>query len=515
MNLKNLSLGKQISLLVVLVSLLMFIASVTVAVYNIKTSLTNASEQKIDEITEIAHSIAIGYNQMVKAGELSESEAKLRAKKEIESIKYQKINYLWILDDTGKIVSHPTIPIGSDAKLQQDKKGIYFAKELLDSMKDGKSDYIEYYWTKSDSNKLYPKISVARAVPEMNWIVVTGIYVDEIDLIVREVFIALLVSNLLIMLAIITVVALTYIKSLTANMNALSNDLGRTSAQVSDASFHLESSSQKLAEGSTEQAASIQEVSATIEETSSMVKKNNENTAEAAKLAKMAKESAAGSHFQMESMMDSMKQIQSSSNEISKIIKVIDDIAFQTNILALNAAVEAARAGDAGKGFAVVAEEVRNLAQRSTQSAKDTTDLIENNISLSKNGVELASMVNDSITSIDDQSRKVSELLDEIATATNEQALGVEQINKAISQMEDVLQGTAQTAEDTAAASQQLSAQSGSMNNIVERLSKIVNGENHGEMDSPYSGPTIKPNSLLTNRRASDVKRLNDNFSDF
>jgi len=180
----------------------------------------------------------------------------------------------------------------------------------------------------------------------------------------------------------------------------------------------------------------------------------------------------------MHRMMAAMEDLKKSSSEISKIIKVIDEIAFQTNILSLNAAVEAARAGDAGKGFAVVAEEVRNLAQRSAQAAKETTTIIEKNITMPEHGVQLASSVQDSINEIDDQSKKVSELLDEISVATNEQAQGISQINQAVSQMEIVISANAQTAEESSAASKALHGQTTNLRGIIEKLDKFVEGHN-------------------------------------
>ncbi|MGE5405375.1 MAG: methyl-accepting chemotaxis protein, partial [Candidatus Saccharibacteria bacterium] len=181
-------------------------------------------------------------------------------------------------------------------------------------------------------------------------------------------------------------------------------------------------------------------------------------------------------YAEMKGMMESMDEIKKSSTEIAKIIKVIDEIAFQTNILALNAAVEAARAGDAGKGFAVVAEEVRNLAQRSAQAAKDTAAIIEKNIELSDKGVEVATRVNGALTEISTGIVKVNELVSEVAAASQEQSQGIMQVNTAVSQMEKVTQQSAANAEESAAAAQELSAQAVTLNDIVEQFSALVNG---------------------------------------
>ena len=235
------------------------------------------------------------------------------------------------------------------------------------------------------------------------------------------------------------------------------------SEEVTSAASEVSSASQSLAEGTSEQAAAIQETSATLEETSSMVHQNRENTQQAATLAKQAKQFAEQSNDEMHRMSQSMSELKNSSNEIAKIIKVIDEIAFQTNILSLNAAVEAARAGDAGKGFAVVAEEVRNLAQRSAQAAKDTAVIIESNISLSEQGLRISEQVNEALLSINDEAHKVSELLDEISSASQEQEIGIAQINKAISQMEYVVQANASTAQESSSSAQLLTNYSEAM----------------------------------------------------
>lgn len=316
-------------------------------------------------------------------------------------------------------------------------------------------------------------------------------------------------------LAIISIAALTLLISLgmmisnmiTKPIKQAINSLNVGSEEVSSAASQVAAASQSLAEGVSEQAASVQETSSTLEETSSMVHQNRENTQQAASLAKQAKQYAEKSHSEMNSMSESMTELKASSNEIAKIIKVIDEIAFQTNILSLNAAVEAARAGDAGKGFAVVAEEVRNLAQRSAQAAKDTAVIIESNINLSENSVNIAKTVRESVESISEQATKVSDLLDEISVATHEQAQGVEQINKAISQMEMALSSSASTADESASASKSLQEQAINLKDIVISLTTLVD-----KTDSTF----VKPKSFtpsvpkqINKKPASVTKKTN------
>src|SRR6056297_1323285 len=305
------------------------------------------------------------------------------------------------------------------------------------------------------------------------------------------------------------VLALLIVRSIVGPLTNINNNLRDGAEQVASASEELSSASQQLAEGSSEQASSLEETSATLDESNSMLQQTAENTLRATEIAQLAsKASDKGSH-EMKEMMESMKQIKDSSGELSKIIKVIDDIAFQTNLLSINAAVEAARAGEAGAGFAVVAEEVRNLAQRSAKAAQDTTDIIEKNVKMSESGVTVAQRVQEALQEINTQSNELSTLIDQINSASREQTQGINQINQAVSQMEQVTQQNAANAEETASSSEEMSAQAESLNDIVSRLNEMITGiasdagqsYTGGGGTGGYSKPKQKPKAAKYQRQ--------------
>jgi methyl-accepting chemotaxis protein len=255
-----------------------------------------------------------------------------------------------------------------------------------------------------------------------------------------------------------------------SNMNEVLSNVAASAEQVASGSKQVSDSSIVLSQGATEQASSIEELTASLEEISSQTNVNAKNANQANELAVNAKLNATTGNEQMREMLKAMDEINESSANISKIIKVIDDIAFQTNILALNAAVEAARAGQHGKGFAVVAEEVRNLAARSANAAKETTDMIEGSIKKAEGGTKIATNTADALNKIVTEIEKVADLVNDIAAASNEQASGIGQINQGIMQVSQVVQSNSATSEEAAAASEELNSQATVLKDMVSRF---------------------------------------------
>lgn len=276
----------------------------------------------------------------------------------------------------------------------------------------------------------------------------------------------------------IVVAAVVYLLagSIANPVKQIVDNLQNSARQVTSASDQLSASSQKLAEGSSEQASSLEETSSSLEQMSSQTRQNADNSGQADTAVKEVTGQLENGTDAVQRMSGAMDEIKNCTSETSRIIKTIDDIAFQTNLLALNAAVEAARAGEAGKGFAVVAEEVRNLAQRSADAARETSELIEKSQTSAGNGTQVSEEVSSNLENIKQSTDKVNTLVGEISSASKEQSQGIEQINNAVAEMDKVVQQTASDSEESASAAEELSSQAKELDRMVQSLIKIVDG---------------------------------------
>jgi methyl-accepting chemotaxis protein len=277
-------------------------------------------------------------------------------------------------------------------------------------------------------------------------------------------------------LAAVGILLVVVLRSVVGPITRISGGLDSGADQVAAASSEVATTSQTLADGASQQASAIEETSSSLEEMSSMTKRNADNASEARSLMVETRAIVAKVNDHMNSMAAAIQEVTKTSEETGKIVKTIDEIAFQTNLLALNAAVEAARAGEAGAGFAVVAEEVRNLAMRAAEAAKNTTSLIENTIKVVRKSSDLTMQTQEIFKDNVEIAGKVGNLVDEIAEASREQSQGIDQINKAVNEMDKVVQDTAASAEESAAAAEELSSQAETMKGMVLDMTSLVMG---------------------------------------
>ncbi len=383
--------------------------------------------------------------------------------------KMGQTGYGFMIDRTGLIIAHPDTAKILSLNITT-VNGMEDIAENMTAKKTGSQNYV-FKGTK--------KIAGFAPVELTGWSVC--ITQDESEFLAAAHSIRNFILIAIIIFLALTIVAVTFFaRSISLPIKGTVDQMTEAANQVSTASSQVAAASQSLAEGASEQASALEETSSSLEEMSSMTKQNAENAGQADSLMKQANQVVQKANESMEGLTRSMREITAASEETSKIIKTIDEIAFQTNLLALNAAVEAARAGEAGAGFAVVAEEVRNLAMRAADAAKNTANLIEGTVKKINDGSDLVIKTNEAFAEVAGSSSKVGELVGEIAAASQEQAQGIDQINKAVGEMDKVTQQTAANAEESASASEEMNAQAEEMKRISLTLVNIIGGSSNG-----------------------------------
>ncbi|MBU2510673.1 cache domain-containing protein [bacterium] len=525
-----------------------------------ETRIVDYRIKLIDDVKERLKTrteIAVNSIRKFQTDENSE-ESKQKAMEMVKNLKYGDSGYFWINDFYPKMVMHPNSPEldGTSLRENKDPNGVYLFNEMVKVAKANGEGYVPYMWPKPGFDKPQPKMSYVMAFTQWDWIIGTGVYIDDIDrlIAIEEVKVkngvqSMVIQNIVIGLILIIIISLgAYffvnstvtkrifdlvnslknienkadfsirasvegsdeiaeskqafndlitsiqfsIQDLNTVLTAMSNgdltqkittdakgdlddlkisanksidmlkqiiiDVMEASAQVNSGSEELSRSSQSLAAGTTQQAASVEEISSSMSEVGSQTKINSENATSAKQLSQKMMEIVENGNRQMDLLLVSMNEINETSTNVNKIIKVIDEIAFQTNLLALNAAVEAARAGKYGKGFAVVAEEVRNLASRSAEAARSTTQLIETSVGRVEEGVKNSENTAQILQEISTNATKVNDLVSEIAASSIEQTKGIEEVNSGLNQINSVIQQNASISEEAASSSEQLSA---------------------------------------------------------
>jgi methyl-accepting chemotaxis protein len=569
MKLKSLNISTKIYLLTGLL-IFAFLLSSCWLYTGYKNQIFEGRRQQLVASVETAWSIIDYYSRQMDDG-LSETEAQMLAKNTIKNLRYEGNAYFWINDSQPAMVMHPIKPQldGKDLSQSKDPNGLYLFKEMVNVTEKSGTGYVNYQWPKPGSEKPQDKISFVKRHPKWNWIIGSGMYVDDLQAAIDRIFwkVAGVFAGIILLsfglvwffarqislplrqtvemidclekgildkrlnmdqndevgkmaktldafadnlqqevLAAFDKLAegdLTFeakglikepLAKANARLNEVMNQIQVAGEQIVSGSTQVSDSSQALSQGATEQASSLEEITSSMTEMSSQTKQNAENATQANQLSAQARDAAEKGNEQMKEMMTAMDEINASGQNISKIIKVIDEIAFQTNLLALNAAVEAARAGQHGKGFAVVAEEVRNLAARSAQAARETADLIEGSVEKAENGVGIAQRTAEALCEIVTGITKTTDLVGEIAAASNEQSQGIGQINQGLSQIESVTQQNTANAEESAAAAEELAGQADQLRRMLGQF--CLKGKDiHSAMDL-LGGQKIAVNEL-------------------
>ncbi|MBI4902033.1 MAG: cache domain-containing protein [Acidobacteria bacterium] len=442
---------------------------------SVKNWMYDTQREKTRHLVESAWGVVAHYGSLAESGQMSQASAQTAARQSLKSLRYAGNSYFWINDLRPVMVMHPIDPSldGRDLSTHQDPTGLHLFLKMVDVCKARGEGLVEYHWAKPGSAKPVPKISYVKLYKPWGWIVGSGIYVEDVRERLASMFGFISIAAVIVIL-ISCAASLFLARSIAGPVMTLAKELGAGSDQVAHAAAQISATSQHLAAGANSQAESLQTTSASGQQIASVTTTNAENARQVASDMSETIAFIDEANGRIQEMTACMRDIGVSSGKVMKIIKVIDEIAFQTNILALNAAVEAARAGDAGLGFAVVADAVRTLAQRSATAAAETELLIAESVATSTSGKAKLEAVANAVDGITSRAQRIRAAIDRVHAGNQQQAIGVAHVSGALLKLDQVTQQVSSTAEQTAAAGEQLSAQAESMRSVVCKLQHLV-----------------------------------------
>ena len=487
----------------------------------IETRGTMLAERKagMANLVEAAQGVVNGYYALSQNGKMSEADAQREALARLATMRYGESGYLFVMDSKPVVLMHPTLPqmTGKPVGDFKDPDGKLLYVAIVDAAKASGRGFAQYRGRLPHSETAVPKVSYVVRFAPWDWNITSGVFIKDIDTVYYQTLLGhlavVLVIGALISLAMVLIIRnvraslggepeqaarlaaniaqgdLTQAvavrphdkTSMMAAMHEMQSRLQRTIGEIRSSAESIASATQQIAAGNgdlsqrtEQQAASLQETAASMEELTATVKQNADNARQASGLAHNASEIATRGNDVVSRVIDTMGEINESSRQIADIIGVIEGIAFQTNILALNAAVEAARAGEQGRGFAVVAGEVRSLAQRSGTAAKEIKQLIGASVERVHNGSTLVQQAGATMGEILQAVQRVTDIMGEIAAASEEQSGGISQVGRAVTQMDEVTQQNAALVEQAAAAAASLQDQARRLRDTVSAFR--VNG---------------------------------------